>query len=75
MAKGGETDIALAVLLLVTYALRALLGRRARQRGQSTGVLWLAVLTIEWMALLWLTPEAAYLVFPLFFLYLHFLGR
>ena len=23
----------------------------------------------------WLTPDAAYLVFPLFFLYLHLLGR
>lgn len=63
--------IALAVLLLVTYALRALGG----QRGHSPGLLWLTALTIEWMALLWLTSEAAYLVFPLFFLYLHFLGR
>ena len=38
-------------------------------------LLWLLVLTLEWMALLAFSVEAAYLVFPLFFLYLHLLGR
>ncbi|MGG7464937.1 sensor histidine kinase [Plantibacter sp. YIM 135347] len=34
---------------------------------------WLAVLSIEWIALVFVSPDAAYLVFPLFFLYLHLL--
>lgn len=66
--------IIVAIALAATYALgaamtRSLRARRAMQRG------WLAILTIEWAALLWLIPDAAYLVFPLFFLYLHLLGR
>jgi signal transduction histidine kinase len=71
--------IGLAVVLLVTYGLGALVarpdrrGRRRRQR--ASGLLWLGALSVEWVILLWLIPEAAYLVFPLFFLYLHLLGR
>lgn len=66
--------IVVAIVLAATYALgaaltRSLRGRGALQRG------WLTILTIEWAALLWLIPDAAYLVFPLFFLYLHLLGR
>lgn len=57
--------VVLAVLFLTTYALGILLGRR------STTWWWLLALTAEWLALVWLTPEAAYLVFPMFFLYLH----
>lgn len=57
--------LALAVVFLLTYALGGWLLRPA-----FTGF-WLALLTVEWCALVWLTPEAAYLVFPLFFLYLH----
>ena len=66
--------IGLAILLLVTYALGGVVAR-ARGRRRIAGSLWLAAITLEWIALLWLTPEAAYLVFPLFFLYLHLLGR
>ncbi|MFB2555756.1 sensor histidine kinase [Herbiconiux liangxiaofengii] len=49
----------------------------ARRSGTARlrSLLWLGAITLEWMALVWLTPEAAYLVFPLFFLYLHLLGR
>jgi len=65
--------VALASVLAATYALGALLARPARAR--QFGFIWLGVLTVEWAALLWLTPEAAYLVFPLFFLCLHLLGR
>lgn len=57
--------LVLASVFLATYALGGWMLRRA-----STEV-WLALLTVEWFALVWLTPEAAYLVFPLFFLYLH----
>lgn len=37
---------------------------------------WIVALTVLWAVLTWLRPEGAYLVFPLFFLYLHLLpGR
>ncbi|WP_298873701.1 sensor histidine kinase [uncultured Microbacterium sp.] len=45
----------------------------ARVRRRAAAVVWVAVLTVVWAALVWLVPEAAYLVFPLFFLYLHVL--
>ncbi|WP_085487466.1 sensor histidine kinase [Agreia pratensis] len=69
--------VALAILLLVSYALGGVVARAARShsRRRLAGSAWLAAITLEWIALLWLTPEAAYLVFPLFFLYLHLLGR
>ncbi|WP_295789375.1 sensor histidine kinase [uncultured Microbacterium sp.] len=45
----------------------------ARSRSRLLAVAWVAVLTLLWASLVWLVPEAAYLVFPLFFLYLHVL--
>lgn len=66
--------VAVAVVLIATYFLGASLARGSGSRGRAAGLLWLAVLTVEWAALLWLSTEAAYLVFPLFFLYLHLLG-
>jgi signal transduction histidine kinase len=38
-------------------------------------LIWLALLSAEWLGLLWVSADAAYLVFPLFFLFLHLLGR
>ena len=67
--------IGLAILLIVTYALGGVVARARGRRRRIAGSLWLGAITLEWIALLWLTPEAAYLVFPLFFLYLHLLGR
>ncbi|WP_291050662.1 sensor histidine kinase [Herbiconiux sp.] len=67
----GVAVVVLAVVLLATYAAGAV----SHRGGRVASVLWLALLSLEWVALLWLTPEAAYLVFPLFFLYLHLLGR
>ncbi len=66
--------ILVAVGLGSTYACGALLARAAGARPlpQSS---WLTVLTLEWVVLLWLIPDAAYLAFPLFFLHLHLLGR
>lgn len=55
----------LAIVFLATYALGGWMLRRASTK------LWLLLLTVEWFGLLCLTPEAAYLVFPLFFLHLH----
>jgi len=66
--------VAVAVVLIATYFVGAALARGAGTRGHAAGLIWLALLTVEWAALLWLSTEAAYLVFPLFFLYLHLLG-
>lgn len=44
-------------------------GRRVTRRGVAVG--WVAALTLLWAVLSWLTPEGTYLVFPLFFLFLH----
>ena len=41
-----------------------------RNRVRFWSRIWVATLSVLWIALLWLTPEAAYLAFPLFFLYL-----
>ena len=67
--------MALAVLLLVTYMIGGLLVRRTHRGGRRLRFAWLAVVSLEWIALLVLIPDAAYLAFPLFFLYLHLLGR
>ncbi|UJH70588.1 sensor histidine kinase [Ornithinimicrobium sp. INDO-MA30-4] len=77
LAPSGTSGLALllSAVLLGTYALGVFVARSAGVLGQPTGRIWLAVLTIEWFALLWLVTDAAYLVFPLFFLYLHLLGR
>lgn len=64
------------VLLLVTYGVGGALARTATPaRRRTLGLVWLAVVTAEWIVLLGLSTSAAYLVFPLFFLYLHLLGR
>lgn len=60
----------LAGLLGVLYLSGIALSRTGRS---GAGIAWLAALTVVWAALVWLVPEAAYLVFPLFFLYLHLL--
>jgi signal transduction histidine kinase len=65
--------IGVALLLAATYGLGAVVARGGTRR-RGAGLVWLAALTIEWAILLWLSTEAAYLVFPLFFLFLHLLG-
>jgi len=67
--------LALAGVFLVTYAFGAVAARPGHARGRRLALVWLGVLSVEWILLVWLTPEAAYLVFPLFFLFLHLLGR
>ncbi|WP_426516318.1 sensor histidine kinase [Diaminobutyricibacter sp. McL0618] len=62
--------IVLCLILLATYALGGLVAHSA---FRGAGYLWLLALSLEWIVLVWLIPEAAYLVFPLFFLYLHLL--
>ena len=57
-----------AILFVAVYACGVLLARR-----RVPATLWVAALTLLWAVLVWLAPEGAYLVFPLFFLYLHVL--
>lgn len=65
----------LAALFAVLYVLGARVATVRGPRRTLVGALWIAALTTVWVALLVLVPEAAYLVFPLFFLYLHVLPR
>ncbi len=69
------TVVALAVILLGTYAAGGFFARSATNGRRLAGYLWLLLVSVEWLALVWLIPEGAYLVFPLFFLYLHLLPR
>lgn len=70
---GAESG--LAALFAVLYVLGARVATVRGPRRTLVGALWIAALTTVWVALLVLVPEAAYLVFPLFFLYLHVLPR
>ncbi len=75
-----------AVVFLGSYAFGAMLGRSLAGAGKTGGAVgairsgawaapaWLGVLTAEWLVLAALSAEAMYLVFPLFFLYLHVLA-
>ncbi|MBG6225295.1 signal transduction histidine kinase [Arthrobacter sp. CAN_A2] len=67
--------VVLTVLLAVVYCLGAVVLRPARPIPNARASAWLGALSVLWLILLALGPDAAYLVFPLFFLYLHLLGR
>ncbi|MGW5919672.1 sensor histidine kinase [Nocardia fluminea] len=72
----GAAVVALTVVWLLVYFAGTELPRRARYDHRSVAVrVWLAVLTTLWLALLALTPDAVYLAFGLFFVYLHLLPR
>ncbi|WP_433758812.1 sensor histidine kinase [Nocardia sp. CA-135398] len=62
--------VTLTVLFLAVYFAGALVGRH------PAGVrIWLAALTVLWLGLVVLAPDAGYLAFGVFFLYLHLLPR
>jgi signal transduction histidine kinase len=66
----------LASALLAVYlggSLMAHLKPDAVRASPWTTRLWLGALSLIWLALLWLTADAAFIVFPLFFLYLQLL--
>lgn len=67
--------IALVAGFAVLYLLGAGVAAAPEARRAVVGAAWITALTVVWVALLVLVPEAAYLVFPLFFLYLHVLPR
>jgi signal transduction histidine kinase len=75
MGEAASTGLALllAALFAAAYASGAWVARAGARRRALFGALWLLALTALWVALLTMIPEAAYLVFPLFFLYLHLL--
>ncbi|MGV9675283.1 sensor histidine kinase [Nocardia sp. NPDC003482] len=60
----------LAAVFLLTY----FAGVRLRGRPIAARI-WLGVLTLLWVGLVAIVPDAVYLVFPLYFLYLHLLPR
>ncbi|MEU8886027.1 sensor histidine kinase [Streptomyces hydrogenans] len=61
----------LAAVTGAVYAAGAWLPSVRRSQRAAAG--WLAVLALCWLALLWATPEALWLAFPLYFLQLHLL--
>ncbi|KQM37490.1 Signal transduction histidine kinase [Microbacterium testaceum StLB037] len=70
LTNGSLLALVLAGVLGVVYLAGLWVARSGRSRRS---VVWVVALTVVWAALVWLVPEAAYLVFPLFFLYLHVL--
>lgn len=63
--------IALAIVLFVSYIAGAFLTRS--QVSPATRIFWLTLVSLEGVVLVYLTADAAFLIFPLFFLQLHLL--
>lgn len=64
-----------AVYLLGTVAEKRFSTGAAQRNPRNWAVLWLALITVMWAALMMGTVEFSWLVFPLFFLHLHLLPR
>ncbi|WP_329620464.1 sensor histidine kinase [Streptomyces sp. NBC_01255] len=62
---------AMAVVVGAVYAAGSLLPSVGR--SQRAAAVWLGVLGASWLGLLWLTPDALWVAFPLYFLQLHLL--
>ncbi len=63
--------VALAIILFISYVGGAFLTRS--QVSPVARVVWLALVSLEDIALVFLSPDGAFLIFPLFFLQLHLL--
>ncbi len=61
--------IAVSAGFLAVYGIGFAIGAD-HNRSRFVSRIWVAALSALWIALLWFTPAAAYLAFPLFFLYL-----
>ncbi|MFB7590865.1 sensor histidine kinase [Streptomyces sp. NPDC056169] len=61
----------MAVVVGAVYAAGSLLPSVGR--SQRAAAVWLGVLGAAWLGLLWLTPDALWVAFPLYFLQLHLL--
>jgi len=69
----GWAALLLCAVFAAVYVAGVFVARLPASRRRPAGMLWVAALTLVWVALVLMVPEAAYLVFPLFFLYLHVL--
>ena len=72
----GASIHALAFLLLATYLGGALIAHLRPEFVASSRwvpLVWVGLMTVFWGGLLTVTPDAAFIIFPLFFLYLHLL--
>src|SRR6478752_7685527 len=69
--SGGSSGAVIAVAggFLAVYGAGFAAGAD-QNRSRFVSRIWIAALSVLWIALLWFTPAAAYLAFPLFFLYL-----
>lgn len=67
-----EPDQVAVIVLTLGFLGAYLVGAVVRLRRRGRGV-WIAVLTLLWLILIVLTPDAAYIAFGLFFLYLRVL--
>ncbi|WP_395242746.1 sensor histidine kinase [Agromyces sp. MMS24-K17] len=74
-APGTPAGLVLCVAFAVVYGLGAWIRRVPSTARSLAAAGWIAALTAIWIALVAGVPDAAYLVFPLFFLYLHVLPR
>ncbi|WP_431246597.1 sensor histidine kinase [Leifsonia xyli] len=74
-----SAQAAVAWILLVAFALvyasAAFVRRVPPASRPRLAAVWVAALAVVWAVLVFVVPEAAYLAFPLFFLYLHLLPR
>ncbi len=79
LPDGGGHGIAVVALtvvwLLVYFAGTEFPRSRSRTVPDGAVWVWLAALTVLWLVLFALTPDAVYLAFGLFFVYLHLLPR
>jgi signal transduction histidine kinase len=74
--SGGHHPAATIALCLVVAAVYVLGAFTLHDRGSAgRRTWWLAALSLSWLALLVLTPDAVWLAFPLYFLQLHLLSR
>ncbi|MEV8214641.1 sensor histidine kinase [Leifsonia sp. NPDC077715] len=68
--------LTVGVAFVAVYVAGAATARTAAsgfRGGRGSALVWIALLTLLWAVLVWLSPEGAFIVFPLFFLYLHVL--
>ena len=73
LGAGPDTGVVvlLSLLFVASYAGGSVLARRRPSAWLVT--VWMTLLLVEWLALTLLAPDAAFIVFPLFFLQLHVL--
>lgn len=72
---GPHTSLALSLIIALgcTYSAGIPMRRLPVGVQRPARLVWLAALSATWVALLLLVSDAAYIAFPLFFLYLHLL--